>query len=382
MIDEYDVPLENAWFRGFYDQMIDFIRSLLESALKTNEYLAFAVVTGCLRISKESIFTGLNNLKVDSILNAGLGEYFGFVPREVEEMLDFYEIGHRREEVKQWYDGYLFGEKEVYNPWSVINYVDDTLKGIVKFPKPYWSNTSSNSIVKDLIERADRQVKKEIEILLEGGMIEKPIHEDITYGDIYDSQDNLWNFLFFTGYLKKCGERQEVDTIYFTMSIPNVEVGYIYRNTVLAWFDKKIRKKDMTPLMKAIEQGDCEAFAGFLSEQLMDTISFFDYKESYYHGFLAGILKCFDKYVVLSNREAGEGRSDLVIEDYGTGDRGIILELKVAKKYNEMEKLCDEALEQIEDLQYEQNLREDGYIEILKYGICFFKKRCMVKKAV
>ena len=381
LIDEYDVPLENAWFEGFYESMIKFIRSLFESALKTNNHLAFAVVTGCLRISRESIFTGLNNLKVVSILDSGFGEYFGFLPEEVEDMLDFYEIGHCKEDAKRWYDGYLFGESEVYNPWSILNYVSDTISRTAKFPKPYWSNTSSNSIVKELVERADAQVRKEIELLLDGGTIEKPIHEDITYGDIYKSQDNLWNFLFFTGYLKKCKERQNEELQYLTMSVPNAEIAYIYKNTILAWFDKKITQVDMTPFIKAMENGDCETFGQFLSTQLIETISFFDYKESYYHGFLAGILKCFHKYAVLSNREVGIGRSDIIMEDYETGTRGIILELKVAKKYSEMEKLCEEALEQIETMEYERNLREDGYEEILKYGVCFFKKRCMVKKA-
>ena len=381
LIDEYDVPLENAWFKGFYEQMIDFIRALFESALKTNSHLAFSVVTGCLRISRESIFTGLNNLKVVSILDTSFGEHFGFSPNEVEEMLEFYGIGHCKEDARRWYDGYLFGDSEVYNPWSIINYVYDTVSGTTKFPKPYWSNTSSNSIVRDLIERSDMQVRKEIEILLDGGTIEKPVHEDITYGDIYDSQDNLWNFLFFTGYLKKCGERQDVRTIYLTMSIPNEEITYIYENTVLSWFDKKIRKTDMTPLMKAMEQGDCETFGDFLSWQLMETISFFDYKESYYHGFLAGILKCFNKYIIYSNREAGLGRSDILMQEGVFRGRGIILELKVADDIDRMEELCDEALKQIEERQYEQELRKEGCREILKYGVCFFKKGCMVKMA-
>ena len=379
LIDEYDAPLENAWFEGFYDSMIKFIRSLFESALKTNPHLAFAVVTGCLRISKESIFTGLNNLKAVSVLNSGFGEYFGFEPYEVEEMLDFYEIGHCKEAAKKWYDGYLFEDKEVYNPWSILYYVDETLSRTAKFPKPYWSNTSSNSIVRELVERADTQARREIELLLDGGTIEKPVHEDITYGDVYASQDNLWNFLFFTGYLKKCGERQEGEQHYLTMSIPNSEISYIYKNTILTWFDKKIRKADMTPLLKAMEEGNCEMIAKILSGQLMDTISFFDYKEDYYHGFLAGILKCSNKYAVYSNRETGEGRSDLILKDYEVGDIGIIIEIKVAKKFGEMEKECDEALKQIETMQYEYDLREDGYQEIIKYGICFFKKRCMAK---
>ncbi len=381
LIDEYDVPLENAWFEGFYDPMIKFIRSLFESALKTNPHLSFAVVTGCLRISKESIFTGLNNLNVISILSKHFGEHFGFVAEEVEEMLDFYGIGDYKAEAKRWYDGYLFGDAEVYNPWSVINFVDNIESGSTKFAKPYWSNTSSNSIVRELVERADTQVRGEIEHLLDGGTIEKPIHEDITYGDVYDSQDNLWNFLFFTGYLKKCGERQEGRILYLTMSLPNEEIAYIYENIVLSWFDKKIRKTDMVPLMRAMEEGDCVTITRFLSAQLMDTISFFDYQESYYHGFLAGILKCFDKYRVTSNRETGEGRSDLMLREMVFMGRGMILEIKVAKKYSEMEKMCDEALEQIETNNYETELREDGYQEILKYGICFFKKGCMVKKA-
>lgn len=382
LIDEYDVPLESAWFGGFYDQMITFIRSLFESALKTNNHLAFSIVTGCLRISKESIFTGLNNLNVVSILSKGFGEYFGFVQGEVEEMLDFFEIGNYKEIAKKWYDGYRFGKTEVYNPWSVINFVYNIADGTTEFAKPYWSNTSSNSIVRELVERADMQVRREIEILLDGGTIEKPIHEDITYDDVYDSQDNLWNFLFFTGYLKQCGERQDGRNLYLTMKIPNEEVAYIYENTVLAWFDKKIRKTDMTLLVKAMEQGDCETFSDFLSEQLMDTISFYDYKESYYHGFLTGILKCFGNYAVLSNRETGTGRSDIMMQENVFKGRGIILELKVASKYNQMEKLCDEALAQIEAMQYEEELREEGYQEILKYGICFFKKGCMVKKTV
>ncbi len=380
LIDEYDVPLENSWFRGFYEPMVDFIRSLFESALKTNDHLAFAVVTGCLRISKESIFTGLNNLKVVSILDEKFGEYFGFTPEEVGEMLDFYEIGDTKDAVKRWYDGYLFGNKEVYNPWSVINYVDDTVSGTAKFPNPYWSNTSSNSIVRDLVERADSQVRKEIEHLIDGGVIEKPIHEDITYDTVYDSQDNLWNFLFFTGYLRKESERQEGELRYLTMSIPNAEISYIYKNTILAWFDKKIRKTDMSPLICALEEGDCAAAGKFLSAQLMDTISFYDYQESYYHGFLAGILKCSNQYIVLSNREAGTGRSDLMLQETVFGGRGMILEIKVARKIKDMDRLCDEALAQIEERQYEEELREEGYQEILKYGVCFFKKGCLVKK--
>ena len=241
LIDEYDVPLENSYFRGFYDQMIDFIRSLFESALKTNDSLEFAIVTGCLRISKESIFTGLNNLEINSVISNNYAEYFGFTGEEVEEMLRNYGLEEKRQEVKQWYDGYLFGETEVYNPWSIINYVKTAISESQPFPKPYWSNTSSNSIIRELIEEADSDTKEEIQMLIDGQTIEKMVHEDITYEDIHKSKDNLWNFLFFTGYLKKVGLRFEEDTIYLSLSIPNKEVRYIYRSTIQEWFDKQVK---------------------------------------------------------------------------------------------------------------------------------------------
>ena len=207
LIDEYDVPLENAYFRGFYDEMIDFIRSLFESALKTNPYLERSVITGCLRISKESIFTGLNNLETDSVLHTRFGDSFGFTQEEVEGLLAYYDLSEQLEEVKKWYDGYLFNDFEIYNPWSILKYVNDRKDHVTEFALPYWSNTSSNSIVREMVGEADEMAKADLETLMAGGTIEKPVHEDITYGDIHQSQDNLWNFLFFTGYLKKVGER-------------------------------------------------------------------------------------------------------------------------------------------------------------------------------
>ena len=246
LIDEYDVPLENAYFSGFYDRMVALIRSLFESALKTNDYLEFAVVTGCLRISKESIFTGLNNLKIMSITSKAYAEHFGFTPEDVEQMLRDYGLEENLETVKKWYDGYCFGDTEVYNPWSVINYVDSCYRDKKEFAKPYWSNTSSNSIVKNLVEHADLSVKQEIETLIEGGTITKPVHEDITYDDMESTQDNLWNFLFFTGYLKKIREEQEGETIHMEMAIPNNEVRYIYKNAVLNWFKETTEKKNFS----------------------------------------------------------------------------------------------------------------------------------------
>lgn len=380
LIDEYDVPLENAYFSGFYDRMTDTIRSLFESALKTNESLEFAVVTGCLRFSRESIFTGLNNLKIMSVTSQACGEYFGFTPEEVRGMLDFYGIKENYETVRQWYDGYQFGNAEVYNPWSAINYVDSCRLNKNSLPKPYWSNTSSNNIVRTLVEKADFSVKQEIEDLIEGKTIIKPIHEDITYEDMDSTQDNLWNFLFFTGYLKKIREHQEEETIYMEMAIPNREVRYIYKNTVLRWFEKKVEKKELSPLYESILNGDTEKMEKILSENLMETISFYDYQESYYHGFLAGMLKNIGNYIVLSNRESGNGRPDILLKYPSVKGKVVILEIKVSKTYQGLEAKCREALQQIEEQKYEEALRQEGYSQILKYGVAFYRKECMVKK--
>ena len=381
LIDEYDVPLENAYFSGFYDRMVALIRSLFESALKTNDNLEFAVVTGCLRISKESIFTGLNNLKVISITSQTYAEHFGFTQEEVEQMLRDYGLEENVETVRKWYDGYRFGNAEVYNPWSVINYVDSCYKDKHAFAKPYWSNTSSNSIVRNLVEHADISVKQEIEALIEGGTIEKPIHEDITYDDMDSTEDNLWNFLFFTGYLKKISERQEGETIYMEMAIPNSEVRYVYKNAVLRWFEEKTKKKELTPLYESMLNGDPEKMAEILSENLMETISFYDYQESYYHGFLAGMLKNIGNYIVQSNRESGNGRPDILVRYPSVRGKAVIIEIKVSKTYQGLADKCNEALAQIEEQKYEEALRQEGYQKILKYGVAFYRKECMVKKA-
>ena len=379
LIDEYDVPLENAYFNGFYDRMVVLIRSLFESALKTNDTLEFAVVTGCLRISKESIFTGLNNLNVVSIMDTTYAEHFGFTQSEVDQILKHYGLEKNHSAVKTWYDGYQFGDTEVYNPWSVISYVNSCYKDKNALLKPYWSNTSSNSIVRTLVERADLSVKQEIEALIEGKTITKPIHEDITYDDMDSTQDNLWNFLFFTGYLKKISEHQDGEEILVEMAIPNSEVRYIYKNTVLRWFEEKTKKKELSPLYESILDGDREKMAEILSENLMETISFYDYQESYYHGFLAGMLKNIGNYIVLSNRESGNGRPDIVLKYPSVRGKAVILEIKVARTYQELESKCDEALRQIDEQKYEEALRQEGYSNILKYGIAFYRKESMVK---
>ena len=383
LIDEYDVPLENACFSGFYDRLVGLIRSLLESALKTNDYLEFAVVTGCLGISKESIFTGLNHLKAESVTSLNYAEYFGFTLEEVEQILRDYGLQEKLETVQEWYGGYWFGETEVCNPWSVINYVNSCHKDKQNFSMSYWSDDSSNRTIKEMAEHGGASVKQEIEGLIEGGTIEKPIHEDITYDDMHSTQDNLWNFLFFTGYLKKISQRQEGETIYMEMAIPNSEVRYIYKNAVLRWFeekiDKKTEKKELTPLYESLLNGDTEKMGEILSENLMETISFYDYQESYYHGFLAGLLRPMGNYIVQSNRESGKGRPDILVRYPSVRGKAVILEIKVARTYQELEKKCDEALRQIEEQKYEEGLRQEGYKDILKYGVAFYKKECMVK---
>ena len=379
LIDEYDVPLENAHFAGFYEQMTALLRSLFESALKTNENLEFAVMTGCLRISRESILTGLNNLKIMPITAEDYAVYFGFTPDEVEAMLRFYDLEMNLKTVQRWYDGYQFGSTEVYNPWSVINYVQSCRTNKDAFARPYWSNTSSNSIIRTLVEKADLSVKQEIEALIEGKTITKPIHEDITYEDMDSTQDNLWNFLFFTGYLKKIREQQEGETIYMEMAIPNSEVRYIYKNTVLRWFEEKTDKKELSPLYESILNGDTEKMAEILSENLMETISFYDYQESYYHGFLAGMLKNIGNYIVLSNRESGNGRPDIILKYPSVRGKAVIIEIKVSGIYQGLEEKCDEALRQIEEQKYEEALRQEGYQNIMKYGVAFYRKECMAK---
>lgn len=382
LIDEYDVPLENSYFSGFYDRMAEFIRSLFESALKTNDALEFAVVTGCLRISKESIFTGLNNLEVISVLNQGYAEYFGFLGEEVREMLRHFSLEEKEEELKKWYDGYLFGNTEVYNPWSVLNYVKGAAVYHEKTPKPYWANTSSNSIVRELVDGAGRDTRKELDELIAGGTIEKPVHEDITYGDIFSSQDNLWNFLFFTGYLKKVGERFYFDRTYITLAIPNHEISYIYNNTILLWFDKKVKTLDRSRFYKALICGDSSVVEEELKRELVECISFYDAAEQFYHGFMVGMLGGLGEYLLRSNREAGNGKPDILMVPEDECGTVLIFELKHVEKYNRMESGCDAALFQIKEKQYDIECREDGFTKFIKYGICFYKKSCRVKSVI
>lgn len=379
LLDEYDVPLENAYFAGFYDQMVGFIRSLFESALKTNPYLKFAVITGCLRISKESIFTGLNHLNIISVLDKRYSEHFGFTEVEVQQAMAYYERECRFTDMKEWYDGYLFGDTEVYNPWSVIKFLYDLGADVNAFPRPYWINTSSNDIIKNMITRADRETKGQIEMLLAGTPMDIQVHEEITYGDIYENGENLWNFLYFTGYLTKADEYFKDSAIHLKVRIPNAEVKTIYQNTILNWFRENIKKRDFRELYQAMEEGDAAKMGEILGEQLLSTISFYDSAENFYHGFLAGILSQSESYLVKSNRESGNGRSDLMVKSPSLRGRAFIIEVKVSDCIDALEADAQKAVDQIAERRYMEELRTEGYRNIDCYGISFFRKDCEVR---
>jgi len=379
LIDEYDVPLENAYFRGFYDEMVGFIRSLFESALKTNDYLQFAVITGCLRISKESIFTGLNHLRIVSVLDQRYSEHFGFTEPEVLQMMEYYNVKSRFSTMKEWYDGYMFGGTEVYNSWSVINYMYDLYADIDAFPRPYWINTSSNDIIKDMIARADRETKGQIETLLKGETLDIQVHEEATYGDMHSKGENLWNFLYFTGYLTKESEYFKGKYIFLKVRVPNIEVMTIYENTIMNWMKDIIQKEDFHDLYRAMEEGNAQRMTDILNGQLIRTISFFDSAENFYHGFLTGILSQGENYLVKSNRESGNGRCDIMVKSPSLRGRSFILEVKVSDDIDDLENDAGKALEQIYEKKYMEELREEGYKKIDCYGISFFRKDCEVR---
>ena len=378
LIDEYDVPLENAYFSGFYNEMIDFIRSLFESALKINAYLQFAVITGCLRISKENIFTGLNHLNSISILDKQYSEHFGFTEQEVRQAMISYGMENRFEDMKEWYDGYSFGNREVYNPWSVIKFLYDLVADQNAFTRPYWLNTSSNDIVKNLVLRADRETKGQIEMLLAGNTLDIQVHEEITYADIYENEVNLWNFLFFTGYLTKADEYMDDGMIFLKVRIPNQEVKMIYKTTIQNWFRETVKKTDFHDLYQAMETGNAVRMQEILNEQLLATISYYDSAESFYHGFLAGILSQSGSYLVESNRESGKGRYDLMVKTPSLRGRAFIIEIKVSFGIDELENDAKKAVHQIYKKGYKETLLKEGYKRIDCYGIAFYRKDCEV----
>ena len=376
LLDEYDVPIAKASANGYYAEMLEIIRGMLSTALKDNDAMRFAVITGCLRIAKESIFTGTNNFVSDTISSAHLNEYFGFTQEEVDQILIDADQTDHAEDVKAWYDGYHFGELDVYCPWDVMNYLRDLRKNPKIKPASYWRNTSDNAIIRSFIDYAGENIHEKMETLLAGGYIIQKIREDLTYDYLHSSEENLWSILYSTGYLTQVrGEELPPDTA--ALMIPNAEIRQIFETTVQEWFDDSARKENRTALFDAVWSGDIETLTEEMNELLRKTISYHDYKEDFYHAFLAGIFTGAG-YSVDSNRERGEGRSDVVVRNSSKG-RVALFEAKYAKTLDGLETSCDAALQQIEDRQYAKDFADD-YDDILCYGIAFYKKRCLVKK--
>ena len=376
LLDEYDVPIAKASANGYYAEMLEIIRGMLSTALKDNDAMRFAVITGCLRIAKESIFTGTNNFVSDTISSSHLNEYFGFTQEEVDQILIDADQTDHAEDVKAWYDGYHFGELDVYCPWDVMNYLRDLQRNPKAKPASYWKNTSDNAIIRSFIDYSGPSISKKLELLLSGGYIVQTIEEDLTYDYLHSSEDNLWSILYLTGYLTRVREIPASDGA-LALTIPNAEVKEIFRSTIQKWFKDSSQTWNRQAMFQALWAGDSETLTKEIGKLLRKTISYHDYKEDFYHAFLAGILASFH-YSVESNREHGEGRSDIVVYDE-ENSRVVIFEAKVAKSLDELPKACDAALHQIEARQYAEDFR-DEYDEILCYGIAFYKKRCLVKR--
>jgi len=375
-LDEYDVPLARASENGYYTEMLDIIRGMLGISLKTNEFLKFAVITGCLRIAKESIFTGTNNLVSSSILDNRFQEFFGFTEGEVLRLLDDMGVAEQAKRMKEWYDGYCFGNQEIYCPWDVLNYMNALLENPDAKPKNYWKNTSHNSIIRSFISRADLSVNEKFERLLEGKSIQERICEDLTYDVLHSSESNLWSVLYLTGYLTKeriCEDER------ISLKIPNEEIKSIFRETVMEWFRESIKALDRQELFQALWDGECVKAAGMISDLLFDTISYHDYKESYYHAFMTGIFSGAG-YMVESNYEYGLGRPDLVVKD-SRNRKVLVLEIKYSESEKKMEQDCRRALNQIHIKEYAKTFLH-GYKHIICYGIVFYQKQCRMKKAV
>lgn len=379
LIDEYDVPVAKANSRGYYDEMLDVMKGIMQ-ALKDNPALCFAVVTGCLKIAKESIFTGTNNFVSDTIMNSGLDEYFGFTQKDVDIILKDAGATERKAELKEWYDGYHFGDADVYCPWDVMNYLRDYLNNPEAVPASYWRNTSDNAIIRSFIDYAGSNITKKLETLLSGGVIFQRIDENLTYDYLHSSEDNLWSVLYLTGYLTKVRKEEYLEVIPEGMTalmIPNKEIKEIFEATIIKWFDDSARTWNREKLFDAVWTGKSEIVTKEMTKLLRKTISYNDYKEDFYHAFLAGIFAGAG-YTVDSNKEYGEGRSDVVVYD-PVEARVAVFEAKYSKKLENMEKDCDRSIQQINTRMYAEEF-EDDYDEIFCYGISFFKKRSLVKK--
>ncbi len=382
LIDEYDVPVSKANENGYYREMLDIIRRILSKALKDNTSLKFAVVTGCLKITKESIFTGVNNFTTDTISDRRYNEYFGFTEEEVKKLLQDAGLEDRFELVKQWYDGYRFGTLDIYCPWDVLNYVNKVItQGIVN-PENFWENTSGNGVIRQFLDKTEYDVTEKFETLLAGNYIKEAINENLTYDLMSSSEENLWSLLYMTGYLTKVkpeelehGDRLEKGQT--ALRIPNVEVVDIFQKSVVEWFRQKTFSSDRQELFEALWSGDAKKLTELLSDLLFDTISYYDYAESFYHAFMTGLVLNAG-YIVESNYENGLGRSDITIKDR-RNRRALVIETKITSSEAEMEKACDVALQQIEELQYARKVERSGFKKVIRYGIAFYKKECLVK---
>ena len=381
LIDEYDVPIAKANSHGYYNEMMDVIKGLMQ-ALKDNPSLHFAVITGCLKIAKESIFTGTNNFVSDTITNSRLNEYFGFVQHEVDQLLLSADFTDKASAMKEWYDGYHFGTFDVYCPWDVMNYLLELQRNPQASPVSYWKNTSDNAIIRSFIDYAGSSITKKLETLMAGGSLLQRVDENLTYDYLHSSEDNLWSLLYLTGYLTKAQTTIDTDELppgMMELKIPNAEIKEIFETTVVRWFDEGAKTWNRKTLFDAIWSGDCDRITQELTALLRRTISYHDYREDFYHAFLAGIFTGAG-YMVDSNKEHGEGRSDVVLYDSING-RVAVFEAKYTKALENLSSACDSALQQMNEKLYAKEY-EDDYDQIFCYGISFFKKRCLVKKVL
>ena len=379
LLDEYDVPIAKASSNGYYNQMLDVMKGIMSTALKDNTSLQFSVVTGCLRIAKESVFTGTNNFVTDSITDSRYNEFFGFTQAEVDHILEDADAGKHAESVKYWYDGYHFGNVDVYCPWDLMNYLCDLQRNPEAKPDSYWKNTSDNAIIRSFIDYAGSSITKKLETLLAGGYIVEQIDESLTYDYLHSSEENLWSILYLTGYLTTVREEDLSTSVpdgLSALAIPNAEIQEIFETTVMKWFSDSAKTWSRQILFDAVWKNDCELLTQEMNKLLRKTISYHDYKEDFYHAFLAGIFAGAG-YSVESNKEHGEGRSDIVVSDIVNG-RVAVFEVKKSNALADLVSDCEAALAQIDDRMYAKEF-EDDYDEVLCYGISFFKKRCLVK---
>ena len=379
LLDEYDVPIAKASSNGYYNQMLDVMKGIMSTALKDNTSLQFSVVTGCLRIAKESVFTGTNNFVTDSITDSRYNEFFGFTQAEIDQILEDADAGKHAESVKYWYDGYHFGNVDVYCPWDLMNYLCDLQRNPEAKPDSYWKNTSDNAIIRSFIDYAGSSITKKLETLLAGGYIVEQIDESLTYDYLHSSEENLWSILYLTGYLTTVREEDLSTSVpdgLSVLAIPNAEIQEIFETTVMKWFSDSAKTWSRQILFDAVWKNDCELLTQEMNKLLRKTISYHDYKEDFYHAFLAGIFAGAG-YSVESNKEHGEGRSDIVVSDIVNG-RVAVFEVKKSDALADLISDCESALAQIDDRMYAKEF-EDDYDEVLCYGISFFKKRCLVK---